>query len=323
MGLPVSPGFQCPTRPTSTWSPQHRGGDHALDGVLSAVRRWPDKKLRPEHFTAARWDTAAGAVLTQLVMAAVCWWRAAATIGPRTPRPASTRSAISARLTPYLAWAWAPGVRLGIVGARMSPPSSALGRWPGSWARSPAYKHSWSTIPRGAMVLCGLCGRGRGVAFWWGAPPTCVAECRGQVIERPAPAYPSWDLIALAVKQALPSQGSPWRCCICGSSRRWRRRPACWAFSRPFGSGSGSVSDAWRASVPDRCGTGTLPALPNGLMEPWTGERGASGSLSSLQEGSRPPVSGVASRRRTSTVRPRRQRAPVRSPTGRGWLRHG
>ncbi len=30
-----------------------------------------DKKLRPEHFAAARWDTAAGAVVTQLVMGAV------------------------------------------------------------------------------------------------------------------------------------------------------------------------------------------------------------------------------------------------------------
>ena len=30
-----------------------------------------DKRLRPEHYAAARWDTAIGAVVTQLVMAAV------------------------------------------------------------------------------------------------------------------------------------------------------------------------------------------------------------------------------------------------------------
>jgi len=30
-----------------------------------------DKRLRPEHLPAARWDTAIGALLTQLIMAAV------------------------------------------------------------------------------------------------------------------------------------------------------------------------------------------------------------------------------------------------------------
>ena len=39
-----------------------------------------DKRLRPEHFTAARWDTALGAIVTQLVMAAVLI-ASAATIG--------------------------------------------------------------------------------------------------------------------------------------------------------------------------------------------------------------------------------------------------
>ena len=39
-----------------------------------------DKRLRPEHYAAARWDTAIGAVVTQLVMAAVLI-ACAATIG--------------------------------------------------------------------------------------------------------------------------------------------------------------------------------------------------------------------------------------------------
>jgi NRAMP (natural resistance-associated macrophage protein)-like metal ion transporter len=44
-----------------------------------------DKRLRPEHYAAARWDTAIGAVVTQLVMAAVLV-TAAATIGHRHPK---------------------------------------------------------------------------------------------------------------------------------------------------------------------------------------------------------------------------------------------
>ena len=43
-----------------------------------------DKRLRPEHLTAARWDTAVGAVITQLVMAAVLI-ACAATIGRGNP----------------------------------------------------------------------------------------------------------------------------------------------------------------------------------------------------------------------------------------------
>src|SRR5208283_4356789 len=39
-----------------------------------------DKKLRPEHYRDARWDTAIGAVITQLVMSAILI-AAAATIG--------------------------------------------------------------------------------------------------------------------------------------------------------------------------------------------------------------------------------------------------
>src|SRR6202021_30268 len=43
-----------------------------------------DKRLRPEHFAAARCDTAVGAVITQLVMAAVLI-ACAATIGRGDP----------------------------------------------------------------------------------------------------------------------------------------------------------------------------------------------------------------------------------------------
>ena len=48
-----------------------------------------DKGLRPEHLTAARWDTAIGAVLTQVIMAAILV-AAAATIGQTQPGAALT-----------------------------------------------------------------------------------------------------------------------------------------------------------------------------------------------------------------------------------------
>jgi len=61
-----------------------------------------DKKLRPEHFKAARWDTAIGAVVTQLVMAAVLI-AAAATIAPNAPQASlSTVGEMSDALTPFL-----------------------------------------------------------------------------------------------------------------------------------------------------------------------------------------------------------------------------
>ena len=65
-----------------------------------------DKGLRPEHLRAARWDTAVGAVITQLVMAAVLV-ATAATIGhASTPGGASpslsTVGELSGALTPFL-----------------------------------------------------------------------------------------------------------------------------------------------------------------------------------------------------------------------------
>jgi Mn2+/Fe2+ NRAMP family transporter len=61
-----------------------------------------DKKLRPEHYIAAKWDTAAGALLTQLVMAAVLI-ACAATIGVRNPHASlSTVGEMSQALTPFM-----------------------------------------------------------------------------------------------------------------------------------------------------------------------------------------------------------------------------
>jgi NRAMP (natural resistance-associated macrophage protein)-like metal ion transporter len=77
-----------------------------------------DKKLRPEHFSAARWDTALGAVITQLVMAAVLI-ACAATIGPKNPNASlSSVGEMSQALTPFMGqFAGKLVFSLGVLGA--------------------------------------------------------------------------------------------------------------------------------------------------------------------------------------------------------------
>jgi Mn2+/Fe2+ NRAMP family transporter len=79
-----------------------------------------DKKLLPEHFNAARWDTAVGAVLTQLVMAAVLI-AAAATLSASGAKPAlNSVGDLSKALTPFLGVGVGRLVfGLGILGAGM------------------------------------------------------------------------------------------------------------------------------------------------------------------------------------------------------------
>jgi NRAMP (natural resistance-associated macrophage protein)-like metal ion transporter len=61
-----------------------------------------DKRLGPEHYTAARWDTAIGALLAQLIMASVLI-ACAATIGVQRPHTAlSSVGDMAAALTPFL-----------------------------------------------------------------------------------------------------------------------------------------------------------------------------------------------------------------------------
>lgn len=61
-----------------------------------------DKKLTPPHLKAARWDTAIGSVVTQLVMAAVLI-AAAASIRPHAPNASlNTVGDVSKAMTPYL-----------------------------------------------------------------------------------------------------------------------------------------------------------------------------------------------------------------------------
>jgi Mn2+/Fe2+ NRAMP family transporter len=79
-----------------------------------------DKRLRPEHLTAARWDTAVGALLTQLIMAAVLI-ACAATIGKANPDASlSSVGEMAQALTPFLGTAMGNLVfGLGVLGAGM------------------------------------------------------------------------------------------------------------------------------------------------------------------------------------------------------------
>ena len=79
-----------------------------------------DKKLTPADYTAARWDTAIGAVVTQLVMAAVLI-AAAASIRPHAPQASlSTVGQMSQAMTPYLGPQFGKLIfGLGVLGAGM------------------------------------------------------------------------------------------------------------------------------------------------------------------------------------------------------------
>jgi Mn2+/Fe2+ NRAMP family transporter len=79
-----------------------------------------DKKLTPAHYTYAKWDTAVGAVVTQLVMAAILI-AAAASILPHAPRAAlNTVGQMSQAMTPYLGAQIGRAVfGLGVIGAGM------------------------------------------------------------------------------------------------------------------------------------------------------------------------------------------------------------
>lgn len=79
-----------------------------------------DKRLRPEHLAAARWDTAVGALLTQLIMAAVLV-ACAATIGAGKPNASlDSVGEMAGALTPFLGKTMGNLVfGLGVLGAGM------------------------------------------------------------------------------------------------------------------------------------------------------------------------------------------------------------
>jgi NRAMP (natural resistance-associated macrophage protein)-like metal ion transporter len=165
-----------------------------------------DKRLRPEHFTAARWDTAIGAVVTQLVMAAVLV-ATAATIGAHNPNASlNTVGQMSEALTPFLGQSVGHLVfGLGVLGAGMVASivcSLALAWGVGEVAgyrRSLEYRPLDARWFYGLYALCVIAGAVL-VALW----PDLVALNIGvQVMNALLLPLVLGFLIALAIK-ALP-----------------------------------------------------------------------------------------------------------------------
>ena len=116
-----------------------------------------EKGLRPEHLRAARWDTAIGAVVTQLVMAAVLV-ATAATIGQSHPDATlTTVGELSGALTPFLG---ASAGRLvfsaGILGAGMVAAIVATLALAWGVGEVAGYRRSLNLRPTQARAFYGL-----------------------------------------------------------------------------------------------------------------------------------------------------------------------
>ncbi|MBV8593553.1 MAG: divalent metal cation transporter [Caulobacteraceae bacterium] len=165
-----------------------------------------DKKLRPEHYHAARLDTALGAVVTQLVMAAVLVAAAATIAAHHQTRSLATVGDLSAALTPFL------GARmgrlvfgLGILGAGMVAAivSSLALAW--GLGEVTGYRHSLEYRPGEARWFYGVYGAlVLGGCILVGAQPDLVSLNVGvQVMNALLLPVVLGFLIALAVR-ALP-----------------------------------------------------------------------------------------------------------------------
>jgi Mn2+/Fe2+ NRAMP family transporter len=116
-----------------------------------------DKGLRPEHLKAARWDTAVGAVVTQLIMAAVLV-AVAATIGrAHESTPLDNVPQIAAALTPVLGDTVGRMVfALGISGAALV--ATIVVSLTAAWGLGEVtgYRHSLEHHPREAPWFYGI-----------------------------------------------------------------------------------------------------------------------------------------------------------------------
>ncbi len=165
-----------------------------------------DKRLGPEHLTAARWDTAIGALITQLIMAAVLV-ASAATIGRSNPEAAlSTVGDMAQALTPFLGTTMGNLIfSLGVLGAGMVAAIVVSLAFAWGLGEVAGYRRSLELHPReahwfyGVYAFCVVAGA-LVVAVW----PNLVALNVGvQVMNAFMLPLVLGFLIALAVK-ALP-----------------------------------------------------------------------------------------------------------------------
>jgi NRAMP (natural resistance-associated macrophage protein)-like metal ion transporter len=167
-----------------------------------------DKGLRPEHLKAARWDTAVGAVLTQLIMAAVLI-ATAATIGQKSPEASlSTVGDMSQALTPFLGDGIGKLVfSMGVLGAGMVAAIVATLALAWGVGEVAGYRRSLELRPTQARWFYGIYGASVVVcavlvAIW----PDLVALNVGvQIMNALLLPFVLGFLIALAVR-ALPAE---------------------------------------------------------------------------------------------------------------------
>jgi len=167
-----------------------------------------DKRLRPEHFAAARWDTAIGAVITQLVMAAVLVAAAATIAAHHADAKLNTVGDLSAALTPFLGVGVGRLVfGLGVIGAGMVAAivSSLALAW--GLGEVTGYKHSLEHHPfeaRWFYAVYAVCVMG-GCVLVAVAPNLVSLNVGVQVMNAFLLPVVLGFLIALAVK-ALPKE---------------------------------------------------------------------------------------------------------------------
>ena len=116
-----------------------------------------DKGLRPADYPHARWDTAIGSVITQLIMAAVLI-ATAATIGLSNPNaPLNTVQQLAEAITPFLGTVWGHIVfSLGIVGAGMIAAIVATLAAAWGWGEVTGFRHSLEYRPKDAPWFYGI-----------------------------------------------------------------------------------------------------------------------------------------------------------------------
>ncbi len=118
-----------------------------------------DKGLRPEHLRAARWDTAVGAVVTQLVMAAALIACAAVIGTPNKQAALNTIGDMAAALTPLLGLSVAKLVfSLGVLGAGMVAAIVASLALAWGVGEVTGYQRSLELPPRRASWFYGVYG---------------------------------------------------------------------------------------------------------------------------------------------------------------------
>ncbi len=116
-----------------------------------------DKRLRPEHFGAARWDTAIGAVVTQLVMAAILI-ACAATIARTEPNATlASVGEMAQALTPFLGPTTGNAVfGAGVLGAGMVAAIVASLAFAWGLGEVTGYRHSLEHRPLQARWFYGV-----------------------------------------------------------------------------------------------------------------------------------------------------------------------